>query len=137
MSGKPITKKAVKRQRVPRTRAGGAFTESQYWSFIRAGLRSKSVRYPVKFQVLQDARRTVTGKRHRYEYQCAECTKWFKQQDVQVDHITPCGSLRSYGDLPLFVERLFCEPEDMQVLCKGCHQQKTNEERKNAKDSTA
>lgn len=91
----------------------------------------------MKFQVLNAAKKSVKGKRHKSEYQCAQCKGWFKQADVQVDHIEPCGSLKSYADLPLFVEKMFCEPKDMQVLCKDCHQVKTNEERKRAKDSTA
>jgi 5-methylcytosine-specific restriction endonuclease McrA len=91
----------------------------------------------VKYQVLLEARRNCKNKgRQKYEYQCASCNKWFKATDVQIDHIVPCGSLRSYNDLPIFVERLFCEPDGLQVLCKPCHQEKTNEERKSAKDST-
>jgi hypothetical protein len=38
--------------------------------------------------------------------------------------------LKDYSDLPGFVERMFCEVEGFQLLCKGCHQTKTNEERK-------
>lgn len=119
-----------KRQLVPRTRAGGSFTESQYWSFIRSGLRSKSLRYPAKFLALNAAKKTVRGKKHRYEYQCAHCDKWFKGTEIEVDHIEGCGSLKSAEDLPRFVSRLFCEPEDLQVLCKPCHHNKTQEERK-------
>lgn len=116
--------KKVRKPRVARTRGGGTLTEAGYWSFIRAGLRAKSQRWPPKFQTLQAARKTVTGKRHRYEYKCAKCKKWYKQKDVEVDHIVPCGTLKAYTDLPVFVERLFCEPDGLQVLCKPCHRKK-------------
>lgn len=106
-------------------------TEAQFWSFIRAGLRAKSSRWPPKFHKLQKNRKHVTGKRHRYEFQCEECKKWFKQSDIQVDHIVPCGSLRSWDDLAGFAERLFCEEEGFQLLCKPCHLEKTKEERAN------
>lgn len=124
------------RQRVPRTRAGGTFTEAQFWSFIRSGLRSKSQRWPPRYQVLNGNRKRVQGKRHRYEHQCAICEGWFKQSDVEVDHIEPCGSLKSYDDLPGFVEKLFCEPEGLRILCKTCHKKITKGER-DAKDITS
>lgn len=121
--------KKPKKQRVPRTRAGGTMTESQYWGFIRSGLRHKSNRWPPKYQVLKAASKPVKNKRHKTEYKCAACKNWFKQSEVMVDHIKPAGSLRSFEDLPAFVETLFCEPENLQVMCKDCHQKKTNEER--------
>ena len=120
--------------RVPRTRAGGRWTESRYFSFIRSALRKASTRYPVKFDVLEAARRVKPKKkagRHRYEYQCAACKNWFPQKEVKVDHIQQAGSLKSYDDLPGFVERLFCEADNLQVLCDGCHDIKTAEERAN------
>lgn len=121
--------------RVPRTHAGGTWTKSQYWSFIRSALRRAFSRYPVKFQVKNKARRTVKGKRHKYEYQCAKCEEWFKDKDVEVDHDPPCGSLKDYSDLPGFVERMFCEEDKLQVICKPCHKKKTAEERKKKDDS--
>ena len=32
---------------------------------------------------------------------------------------------RHYDDLPKFVETLFCEQDNLQVLCKTCHDEKT------------
>ena len=70
------------------------------------------------------------NKRQKWEYVCAKCGWTYKATEVQIDHIIPCGTLKSYDDLPGFVERLFCEVEGFQVLCKPCHQEITNEERK-------
>lgn len=128
MSKKPV------RQRVPRTRAGGTMTESQFFSFIRSGLRSKSQRWPPRFAKLNKNRKKVTGKRHRYEHQCEQCKGWFKQKDIEVNHRIPCGSLKSFDDLPGFVERLFCEEEGLEIVCKECHRKITNEERASAKN---
>lgn len=121
--------KKPKTHRVPRTRAGKTMTEAQFWGFIRAGLRSKSQRWPPRYHILNKHKRNAVGKRHRYEYQCADCKEWFKQADVQVDHIVPCGSLKSFDDVGEFTKKLFCEEDGLRVLCKSCHQLRTNEER--------
>ena len=116
-----------------KTRAGGTWTEARYFAFIRGALRRAAQKYPVKYQVKDAARRPKPkGKagRHHFEYKCNKCKKWFQGKEVEVDHITPAGSLKTFEDLPGFVERLFCEPEQLQVLCKPCHRMKTNEEKK-------
>ena len=121
------------KQRVPRTHGGGAWTKSQYFGFIRGALRRAATRYPVKYQVKDAARRPKpegTPGRHRFEFNCNHCDGWFKEADTEVDHIVPAGSLRDFDDLAGFCERLFCEPDNLQLLCKKCHRTKTNEERK-------
>jgi 5-methylcytosine-specific restriction endonuclease McrA len=117
-------------QRVPRTRASGKWTEARYWAFIRGLLRAGFQKWPAKHTAKLRARRSVEGQSHTYEYICANCLFWFKDKEVQVDHIVGAGSLKCYADIPGFTERLFCETEGLQVLCKPCHQEKTNEERK-------
>lgn len=121
------------RQRVPRTHAGGTWTKARYFSFIRGALRRAAQNYPVKYQVKELARRPKDKEkpgRHRFEYNCAHCDDWFPDKEVEVDHIIGAGSLKEYADLPGFTERLFCEADNMQILCKPCHQTKTNKERK-------
>jgi 5-methylcytosine-specific restriction endonuclease McrA len=78
------------------------------------------------------AKRKYEGenKRQKFAYECGPCKGLFKAKDVQVDHIQPAGSLLSRQDLPQFVERLYCGEDGLQVLCKQCHQIKTNKERK-------
>jgi hypothetical protein len=85
--------------------------------------------WPPRYEALNSARRTVTGKRHKYEYQCNMCEKWFKQKEVEVDHIESIGTLRQYEDLPTFVERLFVSVDELRVVCKPCHKKRTKEER--------
>lgn len=83
--------------------------------------------------MLHDAKRTVTGKRHKYEYKCSACGNYFKQTDVQVDHTIPAGTLKDYNDLPKFVERLFVAKDELSVMCKPCHTIKSNKEKTDAK----
>jgi 5-methylcytosine-specific restriction endonuclease McrA len=95
-------------------------------------LRNAYSRYPVKFQVKKAAARKKRGSK-RFEYQCKACEKWYPSTQTEVDHIVGAGKLSDFSDLPGFVERLFCEADNLQVLCKGCHQEKTNRERKEKK----
>ena len=114
-----------------KNKAGGVWTTARYFGFIRSGLRRMSSRYPVKAQVKAAAKRKYNGedKRRRFEYQCAECEGWFPDKEVCVDHIKPCGKLKDYSDLPEFVATLFCEADNLQVLCDTCHKIKTDKER--------
>lgn len=66
----------------------------------------------------------------KYEYQCNECKGWFPDKQINVDHIIPAGTLTCSADLAGFIERLFCEQDNLQVLCTGCHDAKTKSERK-------
>jgi 5-methylcytosine-specific restriction endonuclease McrA len=79
--------------------------------------------------VLNNARKSVVGKRHKFEYECAICGGFFKAKEVQVDHLIDAGSLKDYDDLPGFVERLFTSEDMLQVLCKTCHSFKTQKVR--------
>lgn len=126
-SKKPVKK----RQRVPRTHAGGTWTKSRYFQFIRSALRQAFSRYPVKYQVKDQAKRELKHKkgRQKYEYQCSKCGRWFAGKEVEVDHIVPAGSLKDYDDLPGFVSRMFCEEDGLQVLCRECHKGKTLEDK--------
>lgn len=108
------------------------WTTSKFWAFLRSGLRAKWTRWPPKYETMAAAKRNHDGTnpRQKYEYQCAHCRGWFPQKNVSVDHIVPVGTLRTWDDLPGFCERLFCSVDQLQVLCSGCHQIKTNEEKK-------
>ena len=120
---------------VPKTRCAGSMSEAAFWSFIRSALRQKSRWWkPISICKL-NARRDYTGpgKRQKYEYQCKKCKKWHPEKQINVDHIIPAGSLNCAQDLPLFVERLFCEQDNLQVLCVTCHDKKTLKEKRSKK----
>ena len=124
-------KKVVRRVTAPKTRNASTMTESAFWGFIRSALRQKSRWWKPITQCKMEARRPYTGplKRQKYEYQCNSCNKWFPEKQINVDHIIGAGSLNCAGDLPGFVERLFCEQDNLQVLCTDCHDKKTQSEK--------
>lgn len=112
-----------KTTRVPKTRNANTMTEAAFWSMIRSTLRERSRWWKPISQCRKNAGRKYRGanKRMKWEYQCAECKRWFPISDIEVHHIVPAGSLSCANDLPGFVERLFCEVGGLQCLCIKCH----------------
>jgi 5-methylcytosine-specific restriction endonuclease McrA len=110
-----------------KSRAGGRLTEAQRWTKIRTALRKAWLYYPSRQVIKERERVIVVGEKHRFEYPCANCGGLFKDREVDVDHIIPAGSLQT--DANSYLERLFCEPEELQILCKPCHKAKTKRER--------
>lgn len=113
-----------KTNRIPRTRAGGEWTEAAFWGWLRSGLRKMSRRWPpIARQVMNKGRRPYIGpnKKQKFVYQCELCLGWFKHDDVQIDHIVPCGQLKSWEDFSVFAQRLFDEGPGLRRLCTKCH----------------
>lgn len=121
--------------RVPKTIGGNRYTEAGFWSFIRSGLRAKYSRWGPRYDILADAKIKYVGPnaRQKFAYLCSQCGQSFAQKEVEVDHIVECGSLRSFDDLPGFVERLFCEKDGLRVVCKPCHKVITDQAREERK----
>lgn len=106
-----------------KTRAGGTMTEAEYLAWIRSSLRSRSLRWPPRAKALEMARKPFQGGgRQKWVYLCALCEVWYKGSEVVVDHFPhACGSILSVEDISNFAERLFCETDNLRVLCKPCH----------------
>ena len=111
-------------RKVERPRNGGQWSEARFFGFIRSALRSAFQRWSPKHEAKKQAKVAYN------QYECAACKGIFTNKAVEVDHIVPAGTLTKFSDLPDFVERLFCEADGFQLLCKPCHQLKTNEERR-------
>ena len=119
---------------VDKKRNGGEWTDSRFRSFVTSALRAASRRWPPKNKALKEAfvgrkENKKTGKLAMH-YKFAKCKKHFVAADVQVDHILPVVSTAegfvSWDD---FIDRIFCEIENLQVMCKPCHKVKTDEEK--------
>lgn len=115
-------------------RNGGEWTEARFKSFVTSALRAASRRWPPKYKALKEAFigkqvNAKTGKMAMH-YKCAECKKLYVAADVQVDHILPVvDPKKGFVSWDSFIDRIFCEIENLQVMCKPCHKIKTDQEK--------
>ena len=106
------------------TRCGNTMTESAYLAWIRSALRSKSLKWPPRAEALKLARRAYKGanKLQKWEFLCAICGGWFKMKDCVVDHHpVAAGSILSVEDIGTFASNLYCEVDNLRVLCYEDH----------------
>ena len=119
-------------------------TDAAFFGKIRSMLR-KEWRHSQPYRdALKKAKKPYIGPgKRKFVIQCEQCNdKYFLQQRTevesakkgkmkevlayQIDHKIDAGSLKSFIDISGFTERLFCPPEDLQVLCYHCHHKKTH-----------
>jgi hypothetical protein len=107
----------------PKTRCAGTMTDAQFFQWLRQILRKASLYWKPIYQVKKEAQVPYIGpnKRRKYSYVCSICKNEFQSTEINVHHTIECGSLKSFEDLPGFVERLFVEKEFLAVVCKNCH----------------
>ena len=108
-------------------------TEAQFQTFVKNQLRGASWKWAPISEVMKDARVT------KGVYLCAACNcnvpttekvNGKRIKNVFVDHILPIidpeTGFTTWDD---FINKLYCEKENLQVLCGECHDRKTAEER--------
>jgi hypothetical protein len=107
-------------------------------SAIRSALRRTFSRSPIVREVMQIVRRErpwlrkdgSIASKPRVEYLCSECNNWHMGKNIQVDHVIPVVDPSSgFQNWDTFIGRLFCTKENLRVLCKDCHHEKTNKEK--------
>lgn len=115
-------------------RNDGKWTEGRYHAFIVNGLRGAYRRWPPKFEALGEAwvgyEKLGKTKRDIKVYECKKCRKPFPRKQVQVDHIKPVVPKSGFTSWDDYIERLFCEKGNLQILCKKCHKGKTAKDKK-------
>ncbi len=113
----------------------GTMTSSTFFSMIRSSIRRSSRFWKPSLECKLKARRKYVGPntKQKWEYKCAECSKYFMEKEISVDHIIECGSLNNFEDIPDFCRRLFVEVEGLQVMCDECHNIKTQAYREQLK----
>lgn len=111
----------------------GQWTAARFNSFVKSALRSASQRWPPRYTCLHKAKRgkKVNWKTGRLaeHYECNSCKKEFPQKEVQVDHILTIIPLTGFTSWDDVINRMFCEDDNLQVLCKECHSNKTKLEK--------
>lgn len=116
-----------------KTRNTGRWTEARFKTFIKGGLRSMTRKWGPINDALKDARV------ERGKYLCNGCKKAVpatvkdgrrRVKNVHVDHIAPVVCpIDGWVDWDTCIERMFCEVDNLQVLCKDCHDVKCHEEK--------
>jgi len=116
-----------------KTRCSGQWTEARYKSFIKSTLRQATRKWAPINECLKNARVA------RGIYKCngcgAEVPKTVQDPEtrkrvnnVHVDHIEPVVPVTGWVNWDSCIERMFCEIDNLQVLCGTCHKKVTDEE---------
>ena len=110
------------------------WTEARKHSFIVSTLRAGMRRWPPKYEALKAAftekKTNKVSNRQARHYKCAKCKEDFASTNVQVDHVKPIvDPKKGFVSWDDFIKRLFVEIKGLQVLCKPCHKEKTQQER--------
>lgn len=112
-------------------------------SAIRSALRRTFSRSPMVREVMMKVRRErpwflkdgSQAAKPRVEYLCSACGEWHMGKNIQVDHIDPVVNPEiGFETWDTFISRLFCDTSNLTVLCKVCHEKKTNKEKQLAKE---
>lgn len=83
-------------------------------------LRRLSYMWPPRKEAIKNARL------ERGIYKCAICEGRFGPKEIQLDHKIPVIDEEvGFVDWNTYIERLFCDVSNFQVLCKPCHETKT------------
>lgn len=89
-------------------------------TFVTAALRRASLRWPPRNEALKRARVD------RGKYKCAVCEKHFKKEEIHIDHILPIiNPALGFVGWDDFIDKLFCDVDSFQILCKLDHEVKT------------
>lgn len=68
--------------------------------------------------------------RAKYGYQCNICKDVFMSKEVKADHISAVVCpLDGFQGFDIYIERMYCEESNFQIVCPICHDEKTAMER--------
>lgn len=111
--------------------------KTAFYQYIRNSLRRTWMKNPAKLEYIKKHRVRIPNPSPKgrakevWGMQCEICKKYYKQADVQIDHINPAGRLNGREDIKGFVERLlFVDDSSIRALCKKCHSAISYSERK-------
>lgn len=135
-----VGQSAVSKRSASANRCGGAWTQARYNSFVKSALRTASVRWPPRYQCLHDAFVTqginpATGRKAKL-YRCCKCKGLFTAANMEINHIVPVVPVEGFDSWDNLIERLFCEKDGLEAVCKPCHKLITafeNQQRKEIK----
>lgn len=107
---------------------------------LRNQIRLQFARSSYYYIFLESKKKVVKEKRissnfkvsyvKRVYWECECCNKDFSKSDINVDHKEPIGSgvLNAIEDIYEYWKLVYCSYDNLQILCKGCHIDKTKRE---------
>lgn len=100
----------------------------------------RRAQWPPKYQAIKkayvkDGKNPKTGRKCKL-HKCEHCGNLFPQKDMQADHVNPVIPLTGFDSWDKVIERLFCEVDGYQAVCRECHKIKTKEENRIRKENT-
>lgn len=124
----------MKRSSVERPFCSWTMTQAERTSFIKAALRGKSRFWKPAQDALKESKKWYN------QYECAICwtigpsklppLPWSKKKRTNnvIDHIEEIvNPLTWFTSWDSFIDNLFCEKENFQILCYECNKKKTTE----------
>lgn len=102
---------------------------------VISAMRRAFRRYPAYKQCLDNAKTeyfipSKHGKQlRRVSFTCSKCQIKNSRKLVDVDHTDPVvDPLVGFVDYNTYAKRLFCELDNLAILCKTCHKAKSKQE---------
>lgn len=124
----------IARPQGPLTRCGGRQTEAAWVNFVKNQLRSATR----KWAPIQDCKKNAKVGYGEYKCECCgevvpptifDDDKGKRVTNIFVDHIKPVvDPTKGFTTWDDFINGLFCEADNLQLLCGKCHKEKSQEE---------
>lgn len=135
----PVAKNKGGRPSGEKTRCSGKWTEARFNSFVKGGLRRMTMKWAPISECLREAStkrgfKMCAGCKQEVPVTVKEDGGRKRVKNVHVDHILPIvDPAVGFTTWDECINRMFCEKDNLQVLCSKCHSAKTEEEKLIAK----
>lgn len=110
-------------------------TPQTFFAWLRGESRRIWANYPLRNEYKASQLECVaphhkmTSNRVKKVGKCNQCDAWFAASNLEIDHITPAGSFTNWNEWLMWMTRLLCDVNNMQLLCKSCHKIKSYADR--------
>ena len=99
-------------------------------SRITSALRRIWRFHPVRSQCYKDALHQKRSRSKDDVYKCGKCDFLGTRGEFDLDHRNPVICPQAgFVNWDTYIDRLFCDPSNLWLLCKVCHVEKTNDEK--------
>lgn len=103
--------------------------KANYWkTLLKSDRQIWSRSFPGRKECFNAAR--IKGNEGLEKFICAHCTGLFAKSEVECDHKIPINNTipLSYEEYEICNRRLHCSKDNLQIICKPCHRDKSKRE---------